>query len=525
MKLTTALKAAALASVFTLSMGAAQAQTLNMMNGGEPASLDPHRVSGDWENRIVGDYIEGLMTEDAEATPILGAAESYDLSDDGLVYTFVIREDSVWSDGEPVTAGDFVFAFQRLMNPETAAGYAYLQYPIKNAEAVNAGEMELSELGVRAVDDKTLEITLENPTPYFLGALTHYTAYPVPQHAVEEFGDAWTQPANIVGNGPYTPTEWVPGSHVRAVKSETYHDAENVQIQEVMYYSLDDLTAAVNRYRAGEFDILTDFPADQVTTFANDEAKVAAFQGVHYYVMNQTAEKLQDVNVRKALSMAINREVIGPDLWGTGEPAAYSWVPPGTANYVDDSFRYDWADTPYDQRVEEARALMEAAGYSDSNPLPLTINYNTNDNHQRLAVAISSMWEQIHVRTELANAEVAVHYDALQNNDFDSIGRAGWLMDYNDPINMLELLRSDVDYNYGRYNNPEYDQLLRDSAVELDLDARAEILAQAETMAMEDYAALPLAFYVSRSAVSPRIEGFIPNSRDIQRTRWLTKTE
>lgn len=524
MKFTTALKAVALASVFSLSFGAVQAQTLHMMNGGEPASLDPHRVSGDWENRIVGDYIEGLMTEDAEGAPILGAAESYEVSEDGLVYTFKIREDSVWSDGEPVTAGDFVFAFQRLMNPETAAGYAYLQYPIKNAEAVNAGEMELSELGVAAIDDKTLEITLENPAPFFLGALTHYTAYPVPQHVVEEFGDDWIQPENIVGNGPYTPVEWVPGSHIKSVKSESYHDAENVQIEEVMYYALDDLTAAVNRYRAGEFDILTDFPADQVTALGEDAA-VAAFQGVHYYVMNQNAEKLQDVNVRKAISMAINREVIGPDLWGTGEVAAYSWVPPGTANYVEDAFEYEWADTPYGERVEEARALMEAAGYSADNPLPLTINYNTNDNHQRLAVAISSMWEQIHVTTELSNAEVAVHYDALQNNDFDSIGRAGWLMDYNDPINMLELLRSDIQYNYGRYNNPEFDQLLRDSATELDLEARAEILAQAETIAMEDYAALPLAFYVSRNAVSPRIEGFVPNARDVHRTRWMSKSE
>ncbi|MEQ9634658.1 MAG: peptide ABC transporter substrate-binding protein [Devosia marina] len=524
MKFTTALKAVALASVFSLSFGAVQAQTLHMMNGGEPASLDPHRVSGDWENRIVGDYIEGLMTEDAEGAPILGAAESYEVSEDGLVYTFKIREDSVWSDGEPVTAGDFVFAFQRLMNPETAAGYAYLQYPIKNAEAVNAGEMELSELGVAAIDDKTLEITLENPAPFFLGALTHYTAYPVPQHAVEEFGDDWIQPENIVGNGPYTPVEWVPGSHIKSVKSESYHDAENVQIEEVMYYALDDLTAAVNRYRAGEFDILTDFPADQVTALGEDAA-VAAFQGVHYYVMNQNAEKLQDVNVRKALSMAINREVIGPDLWGTGEVAAYSWVPPGTANYVEDAFQYEWADTPYGERVEEARALMEAAGYSADNPLQLTINYNTNDNHQRLAVAISSMWEQVHVTTELSNAEVAVHYDALQNNDFDSIGRAGWLMDYNDPINMLELLRSDIQYNYGRYSNPEFDQLLRDSATELDLEARAEILAKAETIAMEDYAALPLAFYVSRNAVSPRIEGFVPNARDVHRTRWMSKSE
>jgi oligopeptide transport system substrate-binding protein len=528
MKIDMAFKAALLAGVFMAGAQAASAQTLHMMNGGEPASLDPHRVSGDWENRIVGDYLEGLMTEDAEANTIPGAAESYTVSDDGLVYTFTIREDAVWSDGTPLTAEDFVFAFRRLMDPATAASYAYLQYPILNAEAVNAGEMELEELGVVAVDDKTLEITLENPAPFFLSALTHYTAYPVPRHVIEEFGDDWTQPENIVSNGPYTPVEWIPGSHIRAVKSESFHDAENVQIEEVMYYSLDDLTASVNRYRAGEFDILTDFPADQLATLNQNnpgEASVEPFLGLHYYVLNQTNEALQDVTVRQALSMAINREIIGPDLWGTGELPAYSWVPPGTDNYIDEAFRYEWADTPYGERVEEARSLMEAAGYTADNPLSLTINYNTNDNHQRLAVAIASMWEQIHVRTELSNAEVAVHYDALQANDFDSVGRAGWLMDYNDPINMLELLRSDIEYNYGRYNNEEFDQLLRDSATETDLAARAEILAAAETLAMEEYAALPLAFYVSRNVVSPRIEGFIPNVKDINRTRWLTKTE
>jgi oligopeptide transport system substrate-binding protein len=528
MKIDMVLKAALLAGVFMAGSQAVSAQTLHMLNGGEPASLDPHRVSGSWENRIVGDYLEGLMTEDPEAATIEGAAESYTISDDGLVYTFTIREDAVWSDGEPLTAEDFVFAFRRLMDPDTAAGYAYLQYPIKNAEAVNGGDLPVEDLGVVAIDDKTLEITLENPAPFFLSALTHYTAYPVPQHVVEEHGDAWTRPENIVGNGPYTPVEWVPGSHIRSVKSETFHDAENVQIQEVMYYPIDDLTAGVNRYRAGEFDILTDFPADQLPTLEQNnpgEAFIEPYLGLHYYVFNHTNEALQDVTVRQALSMAINREIIGPDLWGTGELPAYSWVPPGTDNYIADSFRYEWADTPYGERVEQARALMEAAGYSAENPLTLVINYNTNDNHQRLAVAIGSMWEQIHVRTELSNSEVAVHYDALQNNDYDSIGRAGWLMDYNDPINMLELLRSGIDYNYGRYHNEEYDQLIRDSATETDLEARAEILAQAEALAMEEYAALPLAFYVSRNVVSPRISGFIPNVKDIQRTRWLSKSE
>lgn len=523
-------KGGLLAGLMALAMtGSAFAVTLHMHNGGEPASLDPHKVSGTWENRIVGDYLEGLTTEAANGDAIPGAAESWDISEDGLVYTFHLREDAVWSDGEPVTAHDFVFAFQRLMNPETAASYAYLQYTILNAEAINAGDIEdLDQLGVAALDDYTLEITLENPAPFLLQALTHYTAYPVPRHLVEEHGDAWADTANIVANGAYLPVEWLPGSHIRSVKNESYHDADNVQIEEVMYYSLDDLSAALNRYRAGEFDILTDFPADQITLLDSQypgEAHVAPFLGLHYYVFNNNNPDLQDVNVRKALSMAINREIIGPDIFGTGELAAYSWVPPGTANYIDDAFTYEWADTPYEERVAEAQALMEEAGYGPDNPLNLEIRYNTSDNHQRLAVAIAAMWEQLGVQTELLNSEVVVHYDVLQANDFHSVGRAGWVMDYNDPINMLELLRSGIDYNYGRYDNDEYNALIAESATETDIDARAEILARAETLAMEDYAALPLAFYVSRNVVSPNISGFEDNASDIHRTRWLTKSE
>ncbi|WP_404402302.1 peptide ABC transporter substrate-binding protein [Pelagibacterium halotolerans] len=529
MYLTNVLKGGVLAGLMAVAMaGTASAETLHMFNGGEPASLDPHRVSGDWENRIVGDYLEGLMTEDIGAEPILGQAESYEISEDGLTYTFTIRDDAVWSDGEPVTAQDFEYAFKRLLSPEMAADYAYLQYPIKNAEAVNAGEMDVDELGIEVIDDKTIAFTLEAPTPYFLDALTHYTAYPVPMHLVEELGEDWIQPENIVGNGAYSITEWVPNSHIKAVKSETFHDADNVDIEEVMYYSMDDISAALQRYRAGEFDILTDFPTDQYQLLQDQypgEAHVAPFLGLYYYVINHNKEELADPNVREAMSMAINREVIGPDILGTGELPAYGWVPPGTANYDFDEYQPEWADMDYGERVAQAVQMMEEAGYSEDNPLNLQLKYNTNENHQRIAVAIAAMWEPLHINVELFNSEVAVHYDALQNNDFDGVGRAGWLMDYNDPINMLELLRSDIIYNYGRYNNAEFDQLLRDSATILDMDERAEVLREAEEIAMDETAAFPIYYYVSKNVVSPDIEGFEDNAKDIHRTRWLSMSE
>ncbi|KQN77175.1 peptide ABC transporter substrate-binding protein [Devosia sp. Leaf64] len=540
MTFTTAFKAIATAGAMALMMStAASAVTLQLHNGGDPGTLDPHKASGDWENRVIGDYIEGLLTENAKAEAIPGQAESWDISEDGTVYTFHLRDGIQWSDGEPVTAGDFVFAFQRLFNPATAADYAYLQFPIKNSEKINSGEItDFNELGVKAIDDKTLEITLEAPTPFFLDALTHYTAYPVPQHLVEKFGDQWTNVSNIVGNGPYLIKEWLPGSYVRSEKNPDYYDAANVKIDEVFYHVLEDQAAALNRYRAGEFDILTDFPADQYQWLQDNmpgQAHVVPFLGVYYYVMNQEeGQVLSDVRIREALSTTVLREVIGPDILGTGELPAYGWVPPGTNNYVAEADAYmpEWASTPYEERVEHAKELMTEAGYGPDKPLTLQLRYNTNDNHQRIAVAIAAMWEPLGVKVELFNAETAVHYDALRAGDFQ-VGRAGWLLDYSDPSNTLDLLKTGTNQagtmnwgnNYGRFSNEEFDGLLSQASTELDLDARAKLLAQAEKIAMDDFAAIPIYWYVSKDVVSPKISGFEENAKNIFRTRWLSKSE
>ena len=306
MKITQVLKAVATAGALALFMAsAAQAVTLNLGNGSEPGSLDPHKASGDWENRIVGELFEGLMAEDAHADAIAGQAESWTISPDGLVYTFKIRADANWSDGQPVVAQNWVDAFTRLFDPKTAADYAYLQYPIKNSAKIGSGEItDFSQLGVKAIDDKTLEITLESSTPYFLQALTHYTAYPIRKDIVDKFGDQWTQPANIVSNGPYKLVEWVPGSYLRGVKSDTYYGKDSLKIDEIKWDNTEDLTAALNRYRAGELDILTDFPADQYKFLQDNypnQAHVSPFLGIYYYVMNQEKPPLDNVNVRKAL--------------------------------------------------------------------------------------------------------------------------------------------------------------------------------------------------------------------------------
>lgn len=529
MKITQVLKAVATAGALALFMGsAAQAVTLNLGNGGEPGSLDPHKVSGNWENRIVGEYLEGLVAEDAKADAIPGQAESWTISDDGLVYTFKLRADAVWTDGQPVVAQNFVDAFQRLFDPATAAEYAYLQFPIKNSSKIAAGEItDFSQLGIKAIDEKTLEITLEASTPFFLQALTHYTAYPIRKDVIEKFGDQWTQPENIVGNGPYKIVEWVPGSYIRAVKSDTYYGKADVKIDEIMFENSEDLTAALNRYRAGELDILTDFPSDQYQFLQDNypgEAHVAPFLGIYYYVVNQEKPPLDNVNIRKALSISIMRDVIGPEVLGTGELPAYGWVPEGTANYEGTPYMPDWAGKPYEERVAEAKALMAEAGYTPENPLTLQLRYNTNENHQRIAVAISSMWKEIGVNVELLNAEVAVHYDALRAGDFQ-VGRAGWLLDYSDASNTLDLLRTGVENNYGRYSNAEFDSLMDQAAKELDLTKRAGLLHQAEKLAMDEFGAIPIYWYVSKNVVSPKISGFVDNAKDINRVRWLSKSE
>ncbi|WP_323015267.1 peptide ABC transporter substrate-binding protein [Devosia sp.] len=538
MNFTTALKAVATAGAMALMMStAASAVTLQMHNGADPGSIDPHKASGDWENRVIGDYIEGLLTEDAAGDAIAGQAESWDISEDGTVYTFHLRDGITWSDGVPVTAGDFVYAFQRLFNPNTAADYAYLQFPILNSEAINSGEItDFDQLGVKALDDKTLEITLNASTPFFLDALTHYTAFPVPRHLVEKLGDDWTKVENVVGNGPYLIKEWLPGSYVRSEKNPDYYDAANVQIDEVFYNVLEDQAAALNRYRAGEFDILTDFPADQYQWLQDNmagQAHVQPFLGIYYYVMNQEeGQLLSDIRLREALSISVLRDVIGPDILGTGELPAYGWVPPGTGNYVENAYHPAWADQTYDERVERAKSLLAEAGYGPDHPLTLQLRYNTNDNPKRIAVAISSMWEPLGVKVDLFNAETAVHYDALRAGDFQ-VGRAGWLLDYNDPSNTLDLLKTGVSQgdsinwgnNYGRFSNDEFDALMVQASSEQDLAKRGEMLAAAEKIAMDEFAAIPIYWYVSKNVVSPKITGFEDNAKDIHRTRWLTKAE
>jgi len=519
------LKSILLALALTASISI-QAQTvLRVGNVGEPKTIDPHFVSGTWENRIVGDMFIGLTTEGPDGGTIPGAAESWSVSDDGLVYTFTLRDHN-WSDGTPVTADDFVYSLQRILLPENAAEYASLLYTIQNAEAVNSGEAGAETLGVRAVDDKILEITLQAPAPFFIDQLTHYTSFPVPQHVVEEHGNDWIKKDNIVSNGPYVLNEWLPNTHVILDKNPNFYDADNVQIDQVIFDPNEDRSAVQKSFRAGELDIVKDFASDQIDWLREnlpDETHIAPYLGIYYYPINTAKEPFNDKRIRQALSMAIDREAITEKVLKTGEVPAYSFVPPGTGNYSAGPSYVSWKDTPYAERVQQAKALLAEAGFGPDNPLKFTLSYNTSENHKRIAIAAGAMWKQLGVQVELFNSEVKVHYDSLKQADFD-VARAGWIADYNDPQNFLYLLETRTGpNNYGRFDNAEYNQLMEQAQVTTDLVERAKIMAQAEAIAMEEQPVMPIYYYVSKNLVSQAVKGWIDNTKDIQRTRWLAK--
>jgi oligopeptide transport system substrate-binding protein len=517
---------AGLGTVLALGIGGAAfaAGELHIANSGEPDTLDPHHVSGTWENRVIGDMFMGLTTEAADASPIPGAAESWQVSDDGTVYTFTLR-DHTWSDGTPVTADDFVFALRRILDPAEAAEYASLLYTIKNARALNEGAIEgMDQLGVRALDPKTLEITLESPTPYFIEQLTHYTAFPVPKHKVEELGDDWIKPGNIVGNGPYTVVEWVPNTHIKAVKNPNFYDADNVSIDTVYFYPSEERNAATKRFRAGEIDIQYDFASEQIDWLSEnlpDETRIAPYLGIYYYAINTRNPPFDDQRVRQALAMAIDREGITDKVLRTGELPGYSFVPPDAGSYGEPSY-VDWKDVPYEERLAEAKKLMAEAGHGPDNPLRLQLRYNTSETHKKVAIAVAAMWKQLGVDTELFNTEVKVHYNDLQQGNFE-VARAGWIADYNDPQNFLYLMETSTGVqNYAGYSNPEYDRLMDEADRAVDGEQRNQLMHQAEAVAMADMPNIPIYYYVSKDLVAPHVKGWVDNTKDIHRTRWLS---
>jgi oligopeptide transport system substrate-binding protein len=514
-----------LALIFALAVAwpASAAKTLHRGNGAEPKGLDPHQASGDPENQILGDMLIGLYTEDVSGKPILGAAEKVETSPDGLRWTFTIR-DHKWSDGTPVTAGDYVFAYRRALDPATVCEYANILYPIKNAEKVNKGTLTTDKLGVTAPNAKTLVIELEHPAPYLPEMLTHYTTFAIPKHVVEKAGKDWTKPGVMVSNGPYMLAARRPNDHIKLVKNPHFYDAGNVKIDEVYFYPTLDEQGALKRYRAGELDTLDRWPLTEnkwlQANIPNEARKYAGLRVV-YTVFNTRTAPLNDRRVRLALAMAIDCEAILREVYfGAYGEAAQNVLPPGIAN-ADTSAKVPWAGKTMEQRKSEAQELLKAAGFTAERPLKLDYNFLNRPDTKRRAIAMQNMWKQIGVNVELQARDFAIHYDLLKSANFQ-VADAGWVFDYNDAQSVLFLFTSSNEgLNYPGYKNPAYDALMKQSDNEKDALARGKLLGQAAGLLINDVAVSPISFQYVRPLVKSYVLNWENTPRGVNRTRWL----
>ena len=472
-------------------------------------SIDPQLIQDVEGSAVARDLWEGLMNEDAEGNVIPGVATGYTVSDDGLVYTFTLRPEAKWSDGVQVTAQQFVDGITRAADPATASEYAwFLEVAgIQNAGAVTAGEMPLDALGVRAIDDLTLEITIDAPRPYFPQTSTFPTLFPARLDVIAEHGDDWLDPANIVVNGAYTLQDYTPGEKLVRVRNPMYWNNDATILETVTALIIPDENAALTRYLAGELD-MTDVPAGQFPRLSEeypDQAISFPNSCSYYYLFNHVSgpEALQDVRVRQALSMAVDRDIIVENVLAGGQRPAYTfthWAIPGWE--IPD---IPMANMTQAERNEQAQALLAEAGYGADNPLTLEIIYNTSDSHAAIAVAIGQMWKQtLGVETTLANQEWATFLDTRSNQNYE-IARAGWCADYAEPSTYLDLFTTSSSYNDGKYSNAEVDALMQEAKLAED---PLPLYQQVEVIAAQDAAIIPIYHYASVRMMAPTLENW-----------------
>lgn len=491
----------------------------------DPESLDPHKSRSTESGDVLRDLGEGLMGYTAGGDLIPRAAERFEVSADGLEYTFRLRPSARWSNGEPVTAADFVYSFRRLVDPETAAFYAQSIIAVGHAGEILAGERPPEALAVTAEGQFVLSIRLEKPTPYFLAQLTHPSTFPVYAPGVTEHGAGFARPGKLVTNGAYRLVAWDLGSLVELERNEFYWDDPATAIDRVRYHVTPEPAAELNRYRAGELHVTSNVPAEafaQMRAERPAELRVAQKLGVYYYGFNLSRPPFADnPKLREALSMAIDRDVLTGKIIGRGEVPAYSWVPPGIANY--DERRFSYAAMTVDERRAAAQRAYEDAGYGDDNPLTVEIRYNSSDSHQRIALAVQSMWrETLGVRARLVNEEFQVLLSNIQARQVTEVFRSAWSADYNDPHAFLQVMESDASWNLTGYQSPKYDELMQDAESQTDPEARKLYLEEAERELLRDHPVIPLYFYVSKHLVSPAVGGWQDNVLDYHYSQHLS---
>jgi oligopeptide transport system substrate-binding protein len=515
------------AMLLTMALAAAAVavsaeQVLRRSSTGEAQTLDPQLWLYGQDGNLAQDMFQGLTTVDAAARTIPGVAASWSVSRDGLRYEFKLRDGLQWSDGRPFDSADFLYSFRRQFDPRMASPSAALLYVIRNARAVNTGKKPVESLGVTAPDARTVVIELEHPAPYLTELLVH-RAFPVPRHVVERHGRAWTRPEHFVSNGPFTLGEWKPGQHVRLVRNPRFHDAANVRLDAVLHIPIEDPRTALLRYRAGDLDVAVSLPSDGLDELRRDfgtQLRLVRQIGLEYLAFNVRRPPLADQRVRRALSMAIDREALATRVLRAGEPPAYCLVPPGVRAYPVGGCA-DFEALPMQARRQQARSLLSAAGYTAGRPLTLRYRHPNSDTHRRVALAVSAMWQQIGVRTELISSDLKAHQAALQQADFD-IARGAWYAEDTDPVSFLRLLDSRAGaMNLSGFADAQYDALLDRSDRLIDPVQRAEALRAAEARSMQLQPVAPLYVYVSRRLVSPRVQGWTDNPRGVHVNRWL----
>lgn len=488
------------------------ADTVTRNNVTEPQSLDPHQITGVPEINVVRDLLEGLVETDGKGAVIPAAAESWE-SGDNKVWTFKLREGLKWSNGEPLTAEDFVYSWRRLVDPKTASQYAtYLQAAkIENIDEILKGEKSPDTLGVKAIDPQTLQITLTAAVPYFPQMLYHAATKPVHRATVEKHGVKWTQPENFVGNGPYVMKNWVVNERIELEKNLQYRDAANVKINKVVFLPIGSQTDDVARYEAGEVDITDALPPEMYAKLQEkypQELKRSPYLCTYYFEINNQKAPFDDVRVRKALSLALDRETIAAKVLGRGEEPAYNLTRVGTAGFV--PYVPEWSKLDQAARVAEAKKLLAEAGYSESKPLTFSFLYNTSEQHKKIAVAAASMWQQAlgFVKVNLENQEWKTYLDSRRNGNYQ-IARASWCGDYNEPSTFLNTLQSANSSNRAFYKNADYDALLA-KTLQADIDdkERTRLYTQAEAQIDKDSAVIPVYGYVNSRLVKPRIGGY-----------------
>jgi oligopeptide transport system substrate-binding protein len=500
---------------------------LHFGNGTEPQGLDPHVVTGIPEMNIVNALFEGLTVKNPYTLePEPGVAQSWDISADGLTITFHLNPQARWSNDDPLTAADFVWSWQRALNPAMGNQYAYMLYPLENAEAFATGkEQDFTAVGVKALDDHTLQVRLNAPTPYFIQLMDHHSTFPVHRATIEKYGKAsdrftpWTRVENIVGNGPFRLTDWQLNRRITVAKSDTYWDQGRVKLNGIVFYPTENISSEERMFRVGQLHYTQVIPLNKIPVYRamdNSPYANAPYLGTYYYLFNINKPPLDDVRVRQALAMAVDRErLINSVMHGSTVPA-YSITPPGTLGYQPPKlFGHD---------VARAQQLLADAGYPDGAGWPgLELTYNTSESHLKVAVALQQMWKDaLNIDVTLRNQEWKVYLDSVDQMNFQ-MARRGWIGDYVDPNNFLDLFLCGGGNNNTGFCDPRYDALVKQQAPRAkSREERYALLSAAETLLMEQMPILPIYTYTSNHLINPSVGGMPANLMDYVNFRYVS---